>query len=83
MKKVVYNPATFLEDLLLRFCEVKEVSLSDHLVMFMDGTPILKLNVSLAELGVQEIKFIEKTGTFSHLSSVLSDAFRQEEGEEG
>lgn len=68
---MVYNPATYLEDLLLRICEVKETNLSDYNVMFMDGTPITKLNVTLAELGVFEIKFLDRTGA-SHFLRLTS-----------
>lgn len=62
-KTVVYNPAAYLEDILLRICDARDAQIQDFDTSFMDGTPITKLNVSLAELGVTEIKFIEQ-GTF-------------------
>lgn len=34
--------------------------MSDFTCFFVDGTPITKINVPIAELGVTEIRFIER-----------------------
>ena len=69
-KTVVYNPASYLEDILLRICDARDAQIQDFDTSFMDGTPITKLNVSLAELGVTEIKFIEQGMSFPPLFPV-------------
>lgn len=45
---------------MLRICDARDAQIADFETSFMDGTAITRLNVSLSELGVTEIKFIEQ-----------------------